>query len=64
MVRPKSTRRQGTSRLIRETMEMVAMLRQLQEKMALAEEHEPDSPLLRGIDKRDWWQAIEGKRVG
>jgi hypothetical protein len=60
----KPEKRSRVSKVTRETMEIVAMLRQLCEKMALVEELEPDSPTLRDYRHMQGWAIIELRRIG
>ncbi len=51
------------SKTARETAEVVAVLRQLREKMAVVEELEPDSRMLRDYQHMIGWSIIELRRI-
>ena len=59
----KPTKRQDISKTARETMEIVAMLRQLREKMGLVEELEPDNRMLQEYQHMRGWAIIELRRI-
>jgi hypothetical protein len=59
----KATKRQGVSRTARETAEVVAVHRQLREKMGVVEELEPDSRMLREYQHMRGWVIIELRRI-
>jgi hypothetical protein len=51
------------SKTARETMEIIALLRQLREKMRLLEELEPDNRMLREYQHVRRWAIIELRRI-
>ncbi len=51
------------SKTARETSEVVGLLRQLREKMALVEELEPDNRMLREYQHMRGWVIIELRRI-
>lgn len=57
------TKRPRVNKLTRETAEIVAMLRQLREKMALVEQCEPENPMLRDYQYMRGWAIIELRRI-
>jgi hypothetical protein len=59
----KSTKRKGMSKMALKTAEIVAVLRQLRERMALVEEFEPDNRMLREYRHMRGWVIIELRRL-
>ena len=59
----KPTKRQSVSKTARGTMETIAVLRQLREKMGIVEELEPDCRMLRDYQHMLGWAIIELRRI-
>lgn len=59
----KPAKRPRVSKLTRETAEIVALLRQLREKMTVVEEFEPDNPMLSDYQHTRGWGIVELRRI-
>jgi hypothetical protein len=59
----KRRRQTRISKTARETSEIVALLRQLREKMGVVEELEPDNTMLREFQHMRGWAIIELRRI-